>query len=72
MEVGVNRFHIVQSDRLPQQLFVERQREASINVVAMEHRHAHDTTHEVEVRQVLLQNKYYINIKIFMKCCFFF
>lgn len=57
MEVRVNRFHIIQSDWLPQQLFVERQREASIDVMAVEHRHAHDTTHKVEVRQVLLQDK---------------
>lgn len=55
MEVRVNRLHVVQRDRFSQQLFVEGQGEASINVVAVKHRHAHDTTHEVEVRQVLLQ-----------------
>lgn len=57
MEVRIDRLHIVQRDRFSQQLFVEGQGETSINVVAVEHRHSHDTTHEVEVRQMLLQVK---------------
>ncbi len=57
VEVRVDRLHIVERDRFAQQLFVEGQSEASVNVVAVEHRHAHDTTHEVEVRQVLLHSK---------------
>lgn len=54
VEVGVNRFHVVQSDRFAQQLFVEGQREASVNVMTVEHRHAHDATHKMEVWKVLL------------------
>lgn len=54
VEVRVDRFHIVQCDRFTQQLFVEGQSEAAIDVVAVKHRHAHDATHEVEVGQVLL------------------
>lgn len=54
VQVGVHRLHVVQGDGLPQQLLVERQGEATVYVVAVEHRHAHDATHEVEVRQVLL------------------
>lgn len=56
VEVGVNRFHIVQSDRFTEQLFVEGQREASIDVMTVEHRHAHYAAHKMEVRQVLLQH----------------
>lgn len=55
VEVGVDRLHVVQRDRFAQQLFVKGQREASVDVVAVEHRHAHDATHEVEIRQVLLR-----------------
>ena len=57
MEVRVHRLHVVQRDGFPQQLFVERQSEASVDVVAVEHRHSHDASHKVEVRQVLLQMK---------------
>lgn len=49
VEVRVNRFHIIQRDWLPQQLLVKGQSEASINVVAVKHRHAHDSTHEMKV-----------------------
>lgn len=55
MEVGVDRLHVVQRDWFPKQLFVKRQREASVDVVAVKHRHAHDAAHKVEVRQVFLQ-----------------
>lgn len=57
MQIGVDGLHVVQRDRFAQQLLVKRQREASVNVVAVEHRHAHDATHKVEVRQVLLNSK---------------
>lgn len=57
VKVRVYRLHIFQRDGFSQQLFVERQCEASVDVVAVEHRHAHDTTHEVKVRQVLLKIK---------------
>lgn len=56
VEVGVDGFHIIQSDRFAEQLFVEGQREASVDVMAVEHCHAHDATHKMEVRQVLLQH----------------
>lgn len=57
MEVGVDRLHIVQCDWFAQQLLVEGQSETSVNVVAVEHRHSHYATHEVEVGQVLLHIK---------------
>ena len=57
VQVGVHRLHVVQSDGFPQQLFVERQREAPVDVVTVKHRHAHDPAHEVEVRQMLLKGK---------------
>lgn len=49
VEIGVDRLHIVQRDRFAKQLFVERQSEASVDVVAVEHRHAHYATHKVKV-----------------------
>lgn len=55
MEVGVHRLHVVQRDGFSQQLFVEGQCEPPIDVVAVKHSQAHDTTHKVEVGQVLLQ-----------------
>lgn len=54
MEIRVDGLHVVQRDGFAEQLFVEGQGEASVNVVAVEHRHAHDASHEVKVRQVLL------------------
>lgn len=57
VEVGVDRLHIVQRDRFSQQLFVEGKSEASVDVVAVKHRHAHNATHKVEVGQVLLHIK---------------
>ena len=54
VQVGVHSLHVLQGDGLPQQLLVEGQRKAAIDVVAVEHCHAHDAPHEVEVRQVLL------------------
>lgn len=55
MEIRVNQFHVIQSNWLPKQLLVERQREAPINVVPMEHSHPHDPAHKVEIGQVFLQ-----------------
>lgn len=55
VEVGVHRLHVIQCDGFSQQLLVKRQREASVNVVAVKHCHAHDATHKVEIGQVLLQ-----------------
>lgn len=49
VEIRINGLHIVQRDRFAQQLFVEGQSETSVDVVAVEHRHAHNATHEVEV-----------------------
>lgn len=49
VQVGVNRLHVVQGDWFTQQLFVEGQSKASVYVVAMEHRHPHDTAHEMKV-----------------------
>lgn len=57
MEVRVHRLHVVERDGFSKQLFVKRQCEASVDVVAVENRHAHDATHKVEIRQVLLQTK---------------
>lgn len=58
MEIRVNQFHVIQSNWLPKQLLVERQREAPVNVVPMEHSHPHDPAHEVEIGQVFLgQNR---------------
>lgn len=55
MEIRVNQFHVIQSNWLPKQLLVERQREAAVDVVPVEHSHAHDPAHKVEIGQVLLQ-----------------
>lgn len=54
VQVGVHGLHVIQCDWLPEQLLVERQSEATIYVVAVEHCHAHNATHKVEVWQVLL------------------
>lgn len=55
VEVRVNGLHVVQSDGFTQQLFVEGKSKASVDVVAVEHRHPHDTANKVKVGQVLLQ-----------------
>ena len=55
VQVGVHRLHVIQGDGFPQQLLVEGQSEAPVDVVAMEHGHPHDAAHEVEVGQMLLQ-----------------
>jgi len=57
VQFGVHRLHVVQRDGFAQQLLVEGQREASVDVVAVEHRHAHDAAHEVKVGQVLLRRQ---------------
>ena len=57
MHVWLDALHVVQRVRLAQQLLVERQREAAVQVVAVEHRDADDPTHKVKVRQVLLRRQ---------------
>lgn len=49
VQVRVDRLHVVQGDGFTQQLFVEGESEAAVYVVAVEHCHAHDTTHKVKV-----------------------
>lgn len=63
VEVGVDGFHVVQRDWFSEQLLVERQRKASVDVVAVKHRHAHNTTHKMEIGQVFLQITEDHNIK---------
>ena len=55
MQVGIHTLQVLQHDALAEQLFVEGQREAPIQVVTMEDGHADDAAHKVEVGQVLLQ-----------------
>lgn len=55
MEVGVDGLEVLEGDGFTQQLLVEWQGEAPVQVVAVEDGHAQDTAHEVEVRQVLLE-----------------
>lgn len=55
VQVRINRLHVVQGDGFTQQLFVKGQSKASVYVVAVEHRHPHDTAHEVKIRQVFLR-----------------
>lgn len=55
MEIRVNQFHVIQSNWLPKQLLVERQREAPVNVVPVEHSHPHDPAHKMEIGQVFLE-----------------
>lgn len=55
MQLWVNGFQIRQLDGLAQQLLVERDREAPVDVVSVEHSQAHYPTNKVEVRQMILQ-----------------
>ena len=50
MELGVDLLKVTQRDVLAEQLLVEGQREAAVEIVAVEDRHADDATHEVKVR----------------------
>ena len=49
MQFGIDTLQIFQRDVFAEQLLVERQREASVQVVAVEDRHPDDTAHEMEV-----------------------
>lgn len=61
MQVRIHRLHVIQGDGFAQQLLVEGQSEAAIDVVAVEHSHAHYAAHKVEVGQMLLKNSAEIN-----------
>lgn len=54
VQLGVRRLQVVELYRFAEQLLVERQGEAAVDVVAVKNRQAHHATHEVEVRQVVL------------------
>lgn len=41
--------HVIQSNGLPKQLFIERQRETTINIMSMKHSHSHYSFNKVEV-----------------------
>ncbi len=55
VQLRVYALQVVEHDGFPQQLFVEGQREAAVQVVTVEDRDPDDAAHEVKVRQVLLQ-----------------
>ncbi len=55
MQLGVHLGDVVQVDGLVEQHLVEGQREAAVQVVAVEDGQAHDPTHKVKVRQVFLR-----------------
>ena len=50
VELGVDLLKVTERDVLAEQLLVEGQREAAVEIVAVEDRHADDATHEVKVR----------------------
>lgn len=54
VQLGVRRLQVVELYRFAEQLLVERQGEAAVDVVAVKNRQAHHATHKVEVRQVVL------------------
>ena len=54
VELGIDTLEIIECDRLGEELLVEGQREAAVQVVAVEDGDADDPAHEVEVRQVVL------------------
>lgn len=57
MQLGVGGLQVVELDGFAEQLLVEGQSEAPIDIVTVEDRQAHDPTHEVEIRQVVLEEK---------------
>lgn len=57
VQLGVCGFQVVELDGFAEQLLVEGQSEAPIDVVAVEDRQAHDPTHEVEIWQVVLKEE---------------
>lgn len=54
MKVGIHALQVVQCDRLRQQLLVERQCKATIEVVSVKYGYTNNPTDEVEIRKVLL------------------
>ena len=57
MEVRIDRLDVVQSDRSAEQLPVERQREAAVDVVTVEDRRADDAPDKPEVGQMILRTR---------------
>lgn len=55
MQFWVHRLQVRKLDGFPQQLLVEGNREAPVDVVPVEHSQTHDAAHKVEVRQMVLQ-----------------
>ena len=55
VKLWVHTLQVVECDGFGQQLFIEGQGETSIQVVAVEYSNTDDTTHEVEVGEVLLE-----------------
>lgn len=54
VQLWVHRLQIRELDGFPQKLLVEGNCEAPIYVVSVEHSQAHDPTHKVEIRQMVL------------------
>lgn len=54
MQLGVRRLQVVQLYWFAEQLLVERQGEAAVDVVTVENRQSHHAAHKMEVRQVVL------------------
>lgn len=50
MKLSVYVGDVVQNDGFVQQHLVERQREPTVQMVTVEHRQAHHSAHEVEIR----------------------
>ena len=55
VDLRIHGLHILQADRLTQQLLVERHGEPSIDVVTMEDGKTNHSTNKMEVRQMLLR-----------------
>ncbi len=55
MQLWVCRLQVIELDWFAQQLFVEGEREAPIDVVTMKNCKAHHPTHKVKIRQVVLK-----------------
>lgn len=55
VQFRVSGLQVVELNGFSQQLFVERQREAPVDVVTMKNRQTHDSAHKVEIRQVVLR-----------------
>lgn len=57
MQFRVGGLQVVELDGFAQQLLVEWQREATVDVVTVEDCQAHHTTHKVEIRQMVLGSR---------------